>query len=248
MKQIKLLLIIMLISNVGFSQNGDLTGVSSKPIKEKNMKYVPAGNFNFKEDNSSSQFSVDAFWMSQEITNKEFRLFTESIKQHPNDTLARIDIEKALESRTNYQDLIVFYTYKEVYNIIYEESGLSEKPGSENYKYRNSKKYNNYPVINISYRTAFFYCLWRTKEANNDDLILMPEFRLPTEFEWKYANSEFSHKKQTKNQTKLQKVKTGNKNSIGLYHLNDNVSEWTDSGFKNEMQIICGNSYKISEK
>jgi len=117
--------------------------------------------------------------------------------------------------------------------------------------YFNSPKYQNYPVIGVSWNQANAFCDWLTRHKINDYQTKkkLPEggkVRLPTEAEWAYAVSlnEQENSKKSKKSDGNEKadaavqgkifpthVADGKKGSIGVYNLEDNVSEWMATSY-----------------
>jgi sulfatase modifying factor 1 len=91
MKKVTLsaLILIILLTGCGSSNNGELTGVQGRKKffepEPFEMAFIPAGNFImgpsdqdalFANNSISKSVTVDAFWMDQtEITNNKYRLF-----------------------------------------------------------------------------------------------------------------------------------------------------------------------------
>ncbi len=112
--------------------------------------------------------------------------------------------------------------------------------------YFNSPKYQNYPVVGVSWNQANAFCDWLTKQKVNtyqtkNKLAEGGKVRLPTEAEWAYAASrdETDHPKKSGKSKKDDEedlstqgkifpayVADSKKGGAGLYNMEDNVSEW----------------------
>ncbi len=104
--------------------------------------------------------------------------------------------------------------------------------------YYDSPKYQNFPVVGVSWIQANAFCDWLTKHKINtqqskNKIAEGGKARLPTEAEWDYAAklNSFENDK-TGDEAKIERifptyVLAGNKGKIGLYNMADNVSEWT---------------------
>lgn len=112
--------------------------------------------------------------------------------------------------------------------------------------YFNSPKYQNYPVVGVSWNQANAFCDWLTKQKINsyqtkNKLAEGGKVRLPTEAEWAYAASldEKDHVKKSRKSDADDKaevnaqgkifpayVADSKKGNAGLYNMEDNVSEW----------------------
>ncbi|MDY0199084.1 MAG: SUMF1/EgtB/PvdO family nonheme iron enzyme [Tenuifilaceae bacterium] len=209
--------------------------------KPKNMKLVPMGTYT----KNSTEISLDAFWMSEEITNKEYRTFLESLKENPNDSIRIIDFKKT-SIGINPKEAIEYFRYGDILKEAISIKAWGNDKGFENYLY--SKKYDNYPVVGVSFENATYYCAWKTKELNKKQeakgLPYVPDFRLPSEAEWEWATLSGKHESEIIYIPELGKVNSGTKNIYGLYHLNSNVSEWVVNEVENGKGMIKGSSWK----
>ena len=239
MKTTTALAFFILISFYSFSQR-------TKPNK---MSLVPKGTFVVKEDTTSRKISIDAFWMSEEITNKEYREFIMSLKNNPKDSIGIIDYKK-LKDVKNKNAALKTHSYQEILQNVIDTSVWNSDKNFKNYF--NDKKFDNYPVVGVTFMNAVFYCYWRTKTENelrNDKgLPFTMNYRLPQEIEWEYAATNSIAPLETEIYKVIKKVNSGNKSDFDLHNHNDNVSEWTASTAENGDKIIKGSSWKTYRK
>ncbi len=227
--------IFVLISFYSFSQR----------MNPKNMSFVPMGSLVVKNDTTTRTVSIAAFWMSEEVTNKEYRAFINSLKDNPNDSIGIMDLKKFKETK-NKKDALNFYSYREILENVLDVSVWD----TDNYfkNYFTDKKFDDYPVVGISYMNAVAYCCWKTKTENEINkkkgIPYVAENRLPTEAEWEYAATNSTHV----NTKIITKVKSGKRNAYGLYNMNDNVAEWTLLTTETGEKVIRGSSWKTERK
>jgi formylglycine-generating enzyme required for sulfatase activity len=233
----------------------------SSDYKPDGMEFVPAGSFQTKMTLASEprivKVSVEAFWMSNEITNREYREFVDWAKKNPSEKIYQVKYSKEV-STDSYRNIKKDTVIRKI-NVI-DVSGFSsemlDNPSLEkvNKKFNNyftDKKYNDYPVVGISFKMAEYYCLWKTmienKKRKEKGLPDVHAFRIPLETEWEYAaNQPIAKKIQTGNKVKsvIQKANEGDSNYFGLYHLDDNVAEWVVTVPKENHYVVRGGSWK----
>lgn len=119
-----------------------------------------------------------------------------------------------------------------------------------------NQKYDDYPVVGVSYRHAKFYCIWRTnkesKEREEKGLPRIHAYRLPLESEWKYVAllADSIQQNESENQILLTngeilfKSNSGYKNTWNVMNMNNNVSEWL--GTVNGEPVYLGGSWSDS--
>jgi len=231
MKTTLLLILGLLISFTAFSKKG------------KEFKFVPSGSFDIQANNTHQTIFVDNFWMSNEITNKEFRQFFNQIKNTPNDSMVWFDL-LSLKNGIMNKPKIIKVAYSDIFDKLMDESALKTIFGKGDYF--TNPKYDNYPVVGVTWEGAKFYCIWLTKEENKklnrQDNEMQMDYRLPTLYEWEYALS-FCDSKSIVDSKELHPIDNGDKNKLGLFNLNSNVSEWTSSSGSND-----GSAYKVVVK
>ncbi len=207
----------------------------------KRMQFVKQGSFDFVCDSTVKKITIAPFWMSNEITNKEFREFTDYIITNLSDSL-----QIALNDSFSDRKYILYEKINE--NLIDTLALAKEYPvNSENYnllkKYFTDKKYDYYPVVGVSYYSAIYYCIWKTNVEKYKNSKIN-DYRLPSEEEWLYAaNITNCNKINTNNE--IRPSISGKKNRLKLYNFYSNVSEWTSKTLiNNQLNLIKGASWK----
>lgn len=248
MKRITLTILNLFFVLIGSAQT------DNSAVQSKGMVFVPQGTFqmNNKENSVTKSLfvTVDAFWMSNEITNEEFRNFIDWSNKNPNEKLYKVNYQTKVfndQKKGSMKDSIV----REIIPIdVSKINGLFDplflEKSKPNYKgYFTDPKYNDFPVVGVSFDLAEYYCLWKTmiedKKIKGENS-RMHTFRLPLEEEWEYvaqkgekSNKEFS--------SIIKKVKDGSPNELDLFHFTDNVSEWVKSIREENRGVVRGGSW-----
>jgi len=241
-----------------FSQKNDslLFGVKDRVSFEgnpKGMQFVPMGSFEMVTESGKKIISIQAFWMSNEITNKEFREFTDYAKLHGNDSIYWFQKSKNIQENK----IIYKYSYKEIAGILIDSMAMPKEypENSKEYafykNYFTDKKFDHYPVVGVSYQSARFYCIWKTNMENlklkKEGKQLMNDYRIPTDEEWCYAADICKNTKQ-EHKPEIKKSKSGKKNKLSLHNLFGNVSEWTSTTISDKKKQLRGASWKNKNK
>jgi formylglycine-generating enzyme required for sulfatase activity len=181
------------------------------------MCYIPAGSFNLKRTDGSTikefQVTIDPFWMNQtEVSVKQYMAYLESVRK---DSIPQ------------------FY-----------EAALPDKDKMPYADYLSNKKYSDFPVVGVNLKQARNFCKWMTSTENlklkRKGKPPVLDFRIPSEVEWVYAS--FGSKNPVEipvpEHKGLSKVSVNKPNDWGLYNMNSNVSEWTNTSFDPEKYLI----------
>ncbi|PLX09870.1 MAG: hypothetical protein C0596_00890 [Marinilabiliales bacterium] len=185
----------------------------------KGFKFIPPGTFTTA---AGEELSIQGFWMSNEVTNKEFNEFYQDIKQYPDSAFIWLDLKNSPDKNNPIEKRIPF---NEILKSI-EDTTYKFEDGRTLVETISDKKLSDYPVSGITYEMAKFYCNWKSAYENKmvkaDNYI--SEYRLPTDLEWEYAASQDYNDIETNSE--LTKSKKGKKNQYKLCHFNGNVSEF----------------------
>jgi beta-lactamase regulating signal transducer with metallopeptidase domain len=234
--------------------------ISCKPSMKQpvRMSFIPQGQFTLSSvigsDTIIKTVSVGAFSMSNEITNKEFREFTDWAKTNAFDTIYKAEYARIViidnNSGRRKDTMIVKLNPIKISDILQDliDSTALHKHDSKYKDYFTKKKYDDYPVVGVSKKIAEYYCIWKTDSENKmreeQGLPKNHSYRLPLEMEWEYVAQQPIDKTNASIKTStIQKSDAGNLNIWGLTHFENNVSEWVTSS--NETNgIVRGGSWK----
>jgi formylglycine-generating enzyme required for sulfatase activity len=212
----------------------------------KGMKFVPQGSFQMVNpvSGNSTKLSLDAFWMSNEITNAEYREFVDYAKEHPQEELSWINLTAMAADKKEGKEVNAGnYTNSIKFSELSEKLVPSNLPTPD---YFTDKKFDNYPVAGVTYRNAQYFCMWKTQKENKEFTSkgkpAVQEYRLPLEAEWAYAASQSSPGEMPKAKSVLP-ARSGKPNKLGLFNFSDNVSEWTATPGEGNERIIRGASW-----
>jgi formylglycine-generating enzyme required for sulfatase activity len=208
--------------------------------KPRGMEFVPQGSYEMKTTLNSetkvTKVSVAAFWMSNEITNAEYREFVEWVNNNPDNKLyqTKYSVEVVTDPKKgSMKDTVIAKQIPIEVSTFKSDmiDPLSLERVNKDYKnYFTDIKYSDYPVIGVSFKMAEYFCLWKTMMENEQmkekGLPNVQSYRIPLETEWEYV-------------AQLPITKE------------DKVSEWVNSG-QGETGIVRGGSWKsgnnISER
>lgn len=208
-------------------------------FQSRGAAYVPTGSY---KDASGQIISVQAFFITNQVSNKEYRAFTDYVAAHPDSALYYIDIKKpaALPAegekpgKTRYVHKLPF---RQIQSLLIDSLALAKQfpEGSESYtmhkNYFTDKKFENYPVVGVPYEAAKYYCIWKTTQENNNlkktGKNLINDFRVPTREEFEYAQS-LSQQTATAS-GEIAETNSGAPDKLGTHNLRSNVDEWTSS-------------------
>ena len=194
---------------------------------KNNMFFVPRRAMKMKIDLRSRTTAIDSFWISNEITNREYRKFADDIISNPNEIIQWKKMEfsltsKMFEKKTNVE------IYSEIAKSLIDSSQVVDVFFEGNIReidiveYLNSKQFDNYPVVGVPLKGAEFFCIWMDKinkiEGN-------PSFVLPSEINFRILADYIKGIKNYKGKVLIRNVLYEVPKDTIAY-LNNNATEW----------------------
>ncbi|MBT6998929.1 MAG: histidine kinase [Prolixibacteraceae bacterium] len=212
--------------------------LSYKNIRIKNnLFFVPRRAVKMNVELRSTTIASDSFWISNEITNKEYRKFADDIISNPKKIIQWEKMEfsstsKMFEKKTNVE------IYSEIAKSLIDSSLAVDAFFEGNIReiniieYLNNRKFDNYPVVGIPLKGAEFFCIWMNKknkiEGNSD-------FVLPSEITFRILADYMKEIKNYKNKVRIRNVLYEVPKDTIAY-LNTNAPEWFSPFILNRMQ------------
>jgi hypothetical protein len=214
-------------------------------MPEVNYMYEAKDN----DTNKKITIFINAYSISNEITNRQYREFTDWAKNNPEETLYK---SKEVIARSYPES-----GKKLVYNLPWptKVSDLIPTLIDSNALYKIDKRFKDYftdsrfdefPVVGVSRNAAEYYCRWlnlvqietKTKRLKVKGRLFPAKvttatnstgtYRLPSELEWQNV-SNHQYKRRFQNDYSLHRVTEGASNVRRIFHIHDNVSEWVIS-------------------
>lgn len=231
-----------------------LHGCKEKKPQPPGMISVPQFEFISKTTINDSirniKIFLDAFYISNEITNKEYREFTDWAKNNPEEILSKpreVIFKKNPEpGKTRVWTIPYWVKMSDLLPSLIDSNAMY-KIDKRLKNYFTDEKYNDYPVVGVSRNAAEFYCNWlinletktyvlRKGQISPNGMRVKDKiyistspsfgyYRIPQVMEWDYVARQ-PYRKVPLNDHKLLKVGDGNANKWGILHLHDNISEW----------------------
>ncbi|MBK3517178.1 formylglycine-generating enzyme family protein [Carboxylicivirga marina] len=223
-----------------------------KEIKPKGMVYIPEGSFVNILPNPNETVEVKAFWVSNEVTNAEYKQFIDYAQKHLYEELCMVNLDhdEAKQYRNipassiAMKEYLVCVQYHEILDLLID---LSVQPYDD---YFSHKKYAQYPVVGVSHMAAQWYCAWKSemevKKHRSKGQPLYYRYRLPSENEWMYLASQIQTDDKAFNSKKILPSDKGGLEVLGVNHVLSNVAEWTCSNAyvnDSQMKIVKGSSW-----
>ena len=241
---IKSLILLMILIYACKEKKPQPPGMISIP----QFEFVSKSTIN--DSTKNVNISLDAFYISNEITNKEYREFTDWAKENPEKILIKrkeVIFKKNPEpGKTRVWIVPNWITMSDLLPKLIDSNAMF-KIDKRFKHYFTDVKYNDFPVVGVSKNAAEYYCVWlndlefkkivlrKGQIAPNgtkvkDKIILMTGpgygyYRIPLQIEWEYVSKQ-PYKRKFINDHELHKVTEGIPNRWGILHLHDNVSEW----------------------
>jgi formylglycine-generating enzyme required for sulfatase activity len=147
---------------------------SQREIRLNNMHFIPEGDL---VEDTMRKATVKSFWISNQITNAEFKEFWNYAENNPQEELIWADLTS--------QSKIKKIKYSEILLDTLNKANWPTK------NYFVAHEFNDSPVIGVSEDLAKHYCLWKTimtydklKEGEREPVF---SYFLPATLQLKYA-------------------------------------------------------------
>ncbi len=151
--------------------------------------FVPTDErFYNKMQIDARKLNFEYYWMDlRAASKKDFNSSTQVAEEYRGSSFA--SRPNNLKNRDKFFKKEVINIYPDTLCWIHDYAYSYNDAATRSYF--SHPRYDNYPVVGVSYRQAKAFSVWRTLMMNNylskQDYARMEDFRLPTEAEWEYA-------------------------------------------------------------
>lgn len=154
------LLCLTIYLNIDFKSGVEKsTSIAVKKLPKKRGMFL-APHITWNNSRTNSITTIQSFFVSNEITMKEFRLFLDYLYTHPDDTL-KIHPANKIYARENVKKYHCLSLYKEIISYSPKDT-LYDKYMLTDSSFYYDTSFDNYPITGISFYHADLYCGWRT--------------------------------------------------------------------------------------
>jgi len=156
--------------------------LSQREPRLSNMHFIPKGEF---IEDSGKKATIMSFWISNQITNEEFREFWNYAKNNPNEELMWVDISQVYCEEPTSKPKIIRIKYFELLKDTLNDVNWPTE------SYFEALEFNESPAIGVSEELVKYYCIWKTNitfdNLSKRDKNPVFTYFQPTSLQMKYA-------------------------------------------------------------
>jgi formylglycine-generating enzyme len=155
------------------------------------MYYSDAETFYNRKEIDTRKLNYEFFWIDRTQAAQKRNRFNFETGQYNEDAqvINNLGVPVRVTDRSSFIIRDNVNVYPDTLCWISDFSYSYNEPYSSHYFWHPS--YDNYPVVGVSWRQAFAFCIWRTQYLNKylarRGFSAVADYRLPSEAEWEYA-------------------------------------------------------------
>lgn len=157
----------------------------------KEMYYTPNESFYGRKEIDTRRLNYEFFWVDYTQAAQKRNRFNFETGQYNEDAqiINNLGVPVRVNDRSSFIIRDNVNVYPDTLSWLSDFSYSFNEPYATHYFWHPS--FDNYPVVGVSWRQAFAFCIWRTQYLNKylsrrgDPFVA--DYRLPNEVEWEYA-------------------------------------------------------------